>query len=340
MTDTENKQSRKWYEKLLSNYIVRNIILAISIFVLAILLTTIMLKIFTRHNSYKTVPDFVGVTMGDAGQMADKDKLMLEVNDSLYVPTMDPGAILEQRPHAGTKVKSGRRVFVTINSYKQKVIDVPYVAGYSLRQAKTILENSGLTIERLAYKSDIATNNVLEQRVGEELVTRENVVRAEMGTGVMLVVGCSPNAEPVPVPRLAGLTLREAKSRLWDSGLNVGIVRTDDDVNIKNQKDAKVYNSKPDYWVPAKHGREVNLYLTLDTAKLAEAVLHADEIAQDVTRRRFLTDSLRRVGFEGEMLQAEVEWHRQVDKGLIVPEPEVVDYPQLDIDDVFYESEE
>ena len=110
------------------------------------------------------------------------------MNDSLYVPAFDPGVILEQRPAAGTEVKPGRRIYVTVNSSQQRMIDVPYVAGYSLRQAKNILETAGLEIEKLVYVDDIATNNVLEQRVGSEVVAADNRVQARVGSGVVLTV--------------------------------------------------------------------------------------------------------------------------------------------------------
>ena len=91
-----------------------------------------------------------------------------------------------------------------------------YVAGYSLRQAKNILETAGLEIEKLVYVDDIATNNVLEQRVGPEVVAADNRVQARVGSGVVLTVGRAPGADLVSVPRVVGLPLREAKSRIWE----------------------------------------------------------------------------------------------------------------------------
>lgn len=102
-------------------------------------------------------------------------------------------------------MKSGRRVFVTINSYRQKMVTIPYVTGFSLRQAKSNLEMAGLGIDKLIYQNDIATNNVLEERYNGKIIHPGSKMQAEMGAGITLVVGLGSDATAQAVPRLAGL---------------------------------------------------------------------------------------------------------------------------------------
>ena len=201
------------------NYVVRNIVLAVSLLVIVLFAANLLLNLFTRHNKHVEVPDFMNMTLDEALAASRGDKLRIEVNDSLYVPAFDPGVILEQRPAAGTEVKPGRRIYVTVNSSQQRMIDVPYVAGYSLRQAKNILETAGLEIEKLVYVDDIATNNVLEQRVGSEVVAADNRVQARVGSGVVLTVGRAPGADLVSVARLAYRSVRRfAFGPVWKQG--------------------------------------------------------------------------------------------------------------------------
>ena len=91
--------------------------------------------------------------------------------------------MLDQLPHEGTQVKGGRTVYVTINSFSQKKVEVPYVAGRSLRQAKNMLEIAGLEIDRLVYQPDMATNYVLEQRVDGRPIEAGTKRQIEMGSG-------------------------------------------------------------------------------------------------------------------------------------------------------------
>ncbi len=316
----ESKNIRNFVKRLWSNYVVRNIVLLVSLLVLFVLLVSLLLNIFTRHNSYRGVPDFSGYTMEEARELAKKDKLRLEIDDSLYVPLMDPGVILEQKPAAGTQVKSRRRIFVTVNSFRQKMVDVPYVPGYSLRQAKNILETAGLGIEKLVYEDNIATNYVLKQYVGDREVVRREPVRAEYGSDVVLIVGRKPDAERVAVPRVAGATLRDAESRLLESGLNVGRPVNDNGINPRNQHTARVYRQSPEQNSYAELGSTVTLYMTLDSLSVAGGIKASDAAAQKLARERFLIDSLEREGYVGERLHSEAEWIMKYENGELSPE--------------------
>ena len=251
------------------NYVVRNIVLAVSLLVIVLFAANLLLNLFTRHNKHVEVPDFMNMTLDEALAASRGDKLRIEVNDSLYVPAFDPGVILEQRPAAGTEVKPGRRIYVTVNSSQQRMIDVPYVAGYSLRQAKNILETAGLEIEKLVYVDDIATNNVLEQRVGSEVVAADNRVQARVGSGVVLTVGRAPGADLVSVPRVVGLPLREAKSRIWEAGLNVAGVTLAEDIDRMNLRQARVYLQQPDQGHRVVLGTGISIALSLDSLTVA-----------------------------------------------------------------------
>ena len=116
------------------------------------------MQLGTRHSARRTVPDFTGIPYDLARRLADERNLKLPVNDSLFVPAYDGGVVLDQLPEGGTEVKPGRTVYITINSFRQKSVEVPYVAERSLRQAKNMLEIAGLEIAELVYKPDMATN--------------------------------------------------------------------------------------------------------------------------------------------------------------------------------------
>lgn len=300
---------------------VRNVVLAFSLLVILMFVTNILLNLFTRHNRYVHVPDFLNVTLDEALLMSRKDKLRIEINDSLYVPAFDPGVILEQRPAAGTEVKPGRRIYVTVNSSQQKMTEVPYVAGYSLRQAKNILETAGLEIENLVYVSDIATNNVLEQRVGTTVVTADNHVEARIGSGVTLTVGKAPDAGLVSVPRVVGLPLREAKSRIWESGLNIGGISLEEEIDQMNIRQARVYAQTPDQGSRVGLGTGVSIKLSLDSLTVASGVSQSDRQGNKAARRESaIRDSLSAAGYSGERLREELDWIMRVENGEVRPQ--------------------
>lgn len=270
-------------ERTMKQTVIRHLILAASLLVIGLFLVQVLLGIFTRHGRYREVPEMVGLSLDEATELAARNGgLRIEVSDSLFVPIYDGGVVLEQNPKAGTEVKNGRRIFVTVNSYRQKMVEIPYVTGFSLRQAKNNLESVGLEIERLEYVEDIATNYILSQKFGGRTIEEGQKVEAEIGSGITLVVGRGEDEEKsrVAVPRVVGMTLYEAKSRLWDSGLNVGRITSDEGVNQLNERNARVYVQSPAQGVVTSLGSGVALSLSLDDERINRGVTSADEDAR------------------------------------------------------------
>ncbi|MFI3282463.1 MAG: PASTA domain-containing protein [Rikenellaceae bacterium] len=253
------------------------------------------LVLFTRHNARCTVPQFKGLILTEAEYIASAEGLNIIINDSLYAPMYEGGMVLDQLPKAGVDVKPGRTVYVTINAWGKKKVQVPYVAGRSLRQAKNMLEVAGLQIERLIYKSDMATNYVLAEYLGATQITQESKHQAVVGSGVILHVGMSQDEWSTRMPQLVGMTLSQAKSRLWESGLNVGRITLPDDVTELTVDKARVCSQSVWRGVDVTFGTNVSLELTLDNERV-DKILDDIEKASRVEAKRQLQmeDSLSR----------------------------------------------
>lgn len=245
-----------------------------------------LMRAFTRHGARRVVPELTGIPLAEAERLARKHDLELIVNDSLYVTIYEGGIVLDQLPEPEVEVKPGRKVYITINSFSQKMVPLPYVAGRSLRQAKNMLEIAGLEIDKLVYRSDMATNYVLEESYRGEAVTRNSNRMAEAGSGVTLYVGVEGGYGENFTPRVVGNSLRDAKSRLWENGFNVGEIHYDKDIDLLTQKDARVYRQEPALGTPRMLGSSVSLYLTLDEEKLTAARTAADEEAKRQAEER------------------------------------------------------
>lgn len=243
--------------------LLRNVVLAVSLLVIILVVAHLLLGVTTRHGRNKDVPNFIGATIEEAESMAREGRLEIIVNDSLYVPLYAGGVILEQRPSAGKdKVKSGRKIYVTINASRQRTVEVPYVAGYSLRQAKSNLLVAGLEIARLEYVEDIANNYVIAQRLYGKEIKADSAVMAPVGSKITLVVGGNSSHTEV-VPDLTGMTLREVKSTLWDLGLNLGAVEYEGTLDIAQQNAARVYLQSPVAESVVGQGKDVSVRLRL-----------------------------------------------------------------------------
>ncbi len=255
-----------FFAYLKKHVFLKNVVLAVCFFLILIALAQILLSVATRHGQSFEVPDFNGLTMEQADSAAHPARLQLEINDSLYLPARTGGTILEQNPSPGAKVKSGRRIFLTINAFNPKMAQIPYVTGYSLRQAKNNIEVAGFEIERLIFQDNIAVNNVLEERYDGRRIAENSRVMAPAGSGITLVVGRSGEDPYARVPNVTGYTLKDAKSRLWEQGLNVGTVTREEGITEVNLHRTRVSRQSLAAGTSQTLGANVNLTLTLEEA--------------------------------------------------------------------------
>lgn len=291
----KKSNNKSWFARLKSRPILWNLTLIAVVLISLLVLSYIALAVGTRHGMRRTVPDFTGLGLKDAQYYAEQRGLKLIINDSLYVPAYPGGMVLEQLPKGGVAVKEGRKIYITINSFAQKKLPMPYVAGRSLRQAKNMLESAGFGIEKLEYVEDIATNYVLAQYLGGVEITEQSNIKIEKGTGVVLRVGVSPDQNITTVPRLIGRKLFDAKGRLWEQGLNVGQVTYDEGITLLNEDDARVCRQSVIQSSQLPLGSTVSIHLTLDKQVVEEAAAEAERAVTALLKQRELADSLARV---------------------------------------------
>ncbi len=228
------------------------------------------LSIYTRHGQSLAVPDFKGMPIDEAYDLAHENSLKIVVTDSIFRPALPAGSVIDQNPKPDARVKKKRKVFITINCVMPKKIDAPNVVGFSLRQGKAVLESKGLKIGKLIYQPDMATNNILDQRYkGRMLMPNEPVF---VGTSVDLVLGMDNEAgERTSIPYVLRLNSDDARSRLADASLNLGRMRFDKSVKtISDSLSAVVYKQVPG---PSGSnstslGSSVDIYLTVDESKI------------------------------------------------------------------------
>lgn len=264
----------------------------VAILLIMAVVAQVAMQIGTRHGSRRTVPELTGILLSEAERVAEEHDLELIINDSLFVPAYEGGIVLAQLPATGVEVKPGRKIYITINSFSEKMVPLPYVAGRSLRQAKNMLEIAGLEIEELIYRSDMATNYVLEQRYKGEAISAASRRMAEAGSGVTLYVGVAQDEEMGYIPQVVGQSERDAKSRLWENGFNIGEVHYEEGINLLNRKDARVYKQSPRIGTAHALGTKVSLWLTLDNELSSKQREEAEKEAQKLAAERLKAEQL------------------------------------------------
>lgn len=191
------------------------IVLAVALFAIFIL----SLNFLTHHGRSRTVPQVVGKTFDEAERILDKEGFDIVIQDSIYIDTLPPLAVIKQIPESDAVVKVNRTVYLTLNRTVPPMVDMPNLVGYSYRNAEMNLESAGLRVQDTVYRSDFARNSVLEQLYKGEHIAPGTKIR--MGSGVTLVLGTGVGQTVFNVPNLVGMTYGEAKAIVEANGINL-----------------------------------------------------------------------------------------------------------------------
>src|SRR5438552_8156508 len=140
-----------------------NMTSAIVLMVFLFVLFIISLNFLTHHDRSRSVPHVVGKSFAEAQKILDKEGFDIVIQDSVYVDTLPPLAIIKQVPESDAVVKVNRTVYLTLNRSRPPMIDMPNLTGYSFRNAEMNLANAGLKVGDTTYRADFAKNSVLDQ---------------------------------------------------------------------------------------------------------------------------------------------------------------------------------
>lgn len=241
-----------------------NIGCILALFIAAFVVFDIWLNSYTSHGKYVEVPDFSNLDFDAAQILAGKENLLVKVNDTLSVDDVAPGAVVDHFPTAGSKVKSGRTIYLSINSTTPVMVAVPKVTDVSLRQATQMLENRGLRVGVLEYKPDFANNYVFEQRFHSKQIEPGTMIAK--GSEIDLLVGKGGDDVVISIPSLLGLSWTVVADSLMSRGLNVNPIFTDEVRTKDDSLRARVQRQSPAYVEGGKMtaGETIDVWFGLD----------------------------------------------------------------------------
>ena len=275
-----SKKITKAASQLKENILIKHIILAGCSLLVVIFLLFTMLKFITRHNQEFEVPSFINMTVEEAEAVARQYEMRLEVTDSVYINRMAPGAIFRQNPEAASKVKKNRRILLTINANQPKLVKMPELVGYSLRQAQSELVSNQLSLGKLIYVKDIATNNVLGQLYKGRAIAEGEKIPSE--SVIDLKLGINETDSTTYIPEIRGIPYRLVREKLAENSLNLSKAVFDESVtNYADSLSAWVYRQvpAPSDSVTVRLGTGVTVYLS--KVKEPEVPEKEDETQQE-----------------------------------------------------------
>lgn len=223
-------------------------------------LTFSFLDNYTRHGQEIAVPDMVGMSYDEAIERYGDD-FRFQLLDSVYVKDFPEGAVYQQNPAAGLKVKKGRNVYVVRSSIAPESVAMPNLRNLSLRQAMVSLKSVGLKVDKLEYVEYFARNAVVDQKCNNSVVEPNTMLIK--GTPITLVVGFGNGDKMTYLPDLVGVSYDDVKEVLNNASLNVG-----NEIFIDTKDMGELFVSRTDpefsYEAMVPLGSTVNIWLKSD----------------------------------------------------------------------------
>lgn len=175
--------------KLFSRYVCWNLLaMLLAVIALCVALWIWMVS-YTKHGESVEVPEVKGMMISDAEYALEELDLVTVVVDSAYVRKLPAGIVLEQKPTPGSKVKSGREIYLTINQKQIPSNTIPDIAGNcSRREAEARLRSLGFKLGPIELVPGDPDWVIALKVNGREVYTGE---RVPSDAPVVLVIGNS-----------------------------------------------------------------------------------------------------------------------------------------------------
>ena len=208
---------------MLSKTFLANLMLGTTALVLIFFLLRWGLDSYTFHDQQIEVPSLIGLDLEETQIVTAEQKLSWQVLDSSeYNYAFGDSEVWDQYPRAGSRVKEGRAIKLTVNPVREPMIQLPDLIEKTIRRATYDLQTKGFVLGEISYVPYIGKDVVVRVLSdGEELKGRSFFTK---GSVIDLVLGGGLSEQTTEVPFLGGLDLKTAKERLRSVSLNIGLV--------------------------------------------------------------------------------------------------------------------
>src|SRR5574344_727902 len=221
--------------------VLKNLLLMVAVSAGILIVVFIVLKIYGRVGKEYELPNVVGQNIENVECDANLN-IEFVVLDSIYESGDNGGRILSQDPKAGSMIKKGRKVYVTITAYVPEDAIMPNLTDMTVRQAISQLANVGFSVGHLNFVESPFRNAVLAQLYhGHEVKAGEKLSR---GAVIDLTVGMGSGSTMSVVPFVIGKSPDRARRDILSASFNVGREHFD---GVSDHSKAVVVRQEPDY---------------------------------------------------------------------------------------------
>ncbi len=223
--------------------------------VLYVVINSALMPAYTRHGNAVEVPRVLDTSYIEAERLLLSQGFTVEKISRRFGGEAAQGQILDQTPAAGSQVKSGRRIYLTVNEGIRPRRRLPSFIDTSVRDARARIEALGLRV------GEVVADSVPSQY--RNTVTRQSPAPGDSvleGTAVTLWYSTGPSDTYEEVPDVVGLTVAEARALLLEHSLRALVVGADG----QEAHDMIVLRQSRESGTRVRGGYEIRLFVTDD----------------------------------------------------------------------------
>ncbi|MEU6947108.1 Stk1 family PASTA domain-containing Ser/Thr kinase [Streptomyces sp. NPDC046316] len=163
------------------------------------------------------VPNLKGKPLAQAKELLAKEGLAAGVITRAFSQDIAQGAVISSDPEPGTERSPDSAVALVVS--KGRPIDVPDVAGDSVAEATSTLQDAGLTVQ-------IATEQIHSAEEAGTVAAQSLAEGSRAAKGDRIVLTVSKGPRMIEVPDVTGESTDVARGRLEGAGFEVKVEKT------------------------------------------------------------------------------------------------------------------
>lgn len=193
--------------------------IAVGIFLLlTFLVNNVVMPLYTQQGRTTKVPEVLGLSVANAKDVLTKAGLAPKEAETRIDKQYPIGTVAVQTPAAGSEVKYGRGVYLTVSG-GEPLVKVPSLRGKSLRDARFTLERTALALGNVEYQvsQEFPENTIIDQSIAEGSMVKN-------GSKINVTVSQGRLSNKFPLPNVTMKSLSEAEKTLAEIGFRIGTV--------------------------------------------------------------------------------------------------------------------
>ncbi len=191
----------------------------VVMFLLLVLLDKVVMPWYVKLGAVEVVPGVVGLTYAEAEKRLDKLGFEVKRGESRFDDRYPAGTVIMQLPYAGQQTKEGRRIYLTLSRGTEMVPMIDLI-GMPLREGRINLMRNGFDLGEVTYEHN---DTIMKDLIYAQSIPAK--VGARPGTVVDVMISRGPSTRFTMMPNLLSLDLEQARLRLANAGLVLGVVR-------------------------------------------------------------------------------------------------------------------